>query len=371
MILDDVQSNVEMRRMWDLLESEAPESAFLLSREYPEIRRPDMGYGIFVLDDENSILSRAVELMGKLDLDASHFERSDDTSRFDKALAVLDQREFATTFPDAFVDDCKAVTQNTLYALAKSFVSGDGDIVDFSAFLGASTFALSEGLAANDDVAVKQARIHAFDGFEFTSPPAEKYIQGRVPLSGSTLALFYENVAERAELINACPKSLSTVRWCGRPIELLSGGKTPSPYINAHLMAEFVPSMMTGKSVLVSPEILSAHRHFPAYIFAYLSDHFDIIDVRNNDVIAGYRKLIPQEKINRIIENRFTPDERLDLVLDLAEKVSDRHFAPTFLIQAGRLALSSHTLLNQVNWLDLLIIVKNHLRKSYSLMQLD
>lgn len=337
-ILDDVQTNDEMRRFWDLLEAEEP-LAFLLSRDFPHIRRPDMGYGIIWTEDTGRFMGSVRRLMEKLGLDTSRLGAGFDPDRFRKVKGLGSSVAYTKLCPRAPTTDSNAAELGTLMALAQTAYRGDGDIVDMGCFLGATTRALAEGLQRNTTVSSKFARITALDRFVFDAPSLEKSVAGRAALGETVLPVFYDAIAGHTEKINVVPFPTNTVRWCGRPIELMVAGAVRSPQINAHIIAEFVPKMMPGKSILVHRELLRHYRPFATYQFAYLADHFELIEVIGSAAVLGYKKPIPPDKVLRIVENRFSSEERVALVEDYIAGIADPVMKWAFQAQAAWVAL--------------------------------
>ena len=314
LILDDVQANDSMRSLWTLLEEMEPDMAFLISRDYPEIRRPDMGYGIIYLPGTDSLLERCEEMMDRLDLDSSGLWRVEDESLLaragDAGTGVYYQRRAS----DGRFREGNRIDLSTCYDLACDHYQGRGDIVEFGSLVGPTTRALAKGLANNQRVEQKQARITTCGDFTYNLDSQKNAIADRVPFGASTLPIVTDAVSAHLDLVNIVDMASNRVRWCGRPIELLVLAGIHTPQINAHTLAEFVPHMPVGESIIYHREYARPYRPWVSFVYAYLKDNFQILKYLNGAAILRYTKAVSKSDISKIVENRFTTDERVELI---------------------------------------------------------
>lgn len=351
LILDDVQTTPEMRRFWNLLEYEEPEAAFLVSREFPHIRRPEMGFGVIDITRTRDLMGRSRELMHELGLNTDDLQSLSGHLYFEAAQKAGADASYRRAVPGAPVAGSTTQELSTLFDLARDVYTGAGDIVDLGSFLGASTRALCEGLAQNEKLsAPPHARIMACDRFIHDIPALERHVEGRVALGESVLPIFFDNIADHAETVNVVPIEPNTVRWCGRPVEFLIAGALRTRQSFAHAVAEFVPWMLPDSSLLVALEITVPYRPWIPYIMGYLADHFEILSMHGGVGVMSYHKPVPRSKIERIVEDRFSFEERVKYALTLADRQPDPSIRWDLQAQGAVLAqkYGQHTLLTDI-----------------------
>lgn len=324
LILDDVQSNLSMVELWNKIEEVQSKNAFLISDDYPEIRSPDFGYGLIDVSKPRNLLQRAETLMTKLHGDASGFSLLDDLKTRKRLEDAVVLSGYVDEHPESNTTGATDGDLSLGHSLASRFYTGTGDIVELGAGPGAMTRALAEGLDENIRVPMKYARITAHDRFSADKP--------------SALEDFFENIKAHTAKINVVDMLLNTAHWSGRPIEILVAGALRSPYINAHLYAEFSKAMLPGQSVLVIRDMFAPYRLWSATVFAWLGDHFDLVATNGTTAVAIFKSPIPPQMLRRVTENRFTPKERMEQVAAFGRGLDNQLHGFDFIMQAAWLA---------------------------------
>lgn len=346
LILDDIQTTEEMRKFWDILEEIEPEMSFLLSREFPHMRKPEMGYGIVCLEGTNELLARVPEIMERLGLRTEHLSTNEASERYKAVPELRKTANYSKEFPDNAIGTSNKAQLSTLFGLTRDMYTGEGDIVDIGPFTGATTLAMAEGLAQNDRAGSKIGRITACDRFLFDQANYKRYVGETTELNYSVLPQFAEATARHCAQINVVEMQMNVARWCGRPIEQLVLGMARTPQINAHVLAEYTPYMLPGRSLLVQREFTLPYRHWLTYVHAFLADHFELIDLYNHTAVFVYKKAIPPSKMMRVLDNKFDVAERARLVEDYGRSLDDAAMKFDVLAQAVSIA-TKHDELDQ------------------------
>jgi hypothetical protein len=323
LVLDDISANESMRSLWDAIQAAAPDHSFLISAEFPHIRDPRYGYAIVDLAGSDNLPGRAAELMESLGLDASVLDTTAPGERFAAIAAGLSPEPYKTVAAGAPSTAGNIDVLTLLHELARNHLDPHGDIVDLGVGPGHTTRALAEGLRGNGNVSDPRRRIHAFDPFD----------------EEGAADTFFASIEPTSALVNSCAISLNIAQWCGRPLSLMVANGVRTPQIQGRVLESFVPSMMAGSSLLVLTEGLAPFRLFLAYVTAYLSDHFRVLHTQGSIVVLGYVRPVPDHKVARVVENRFSPQERVDLVADFARSLDDQHMQRSYLVPATYLAL--------------------------------
>jgi predicted O-methyltransferase YrrM len=322
-ILDDVQTNDAMRGFWADIEREFDESALLISRDYPHMRNPEMGYGIIHVPSCRDFAATVERLLGS----ASGSPARDRTASLSYADLGTRLRSagggYSKAYPEKPRDESSDRELDALFAIARDFCTGAGDIVETGGLLGATTHALCHGLAANDRVPVKTARITSVDHFVNDSPAFERLFAGRVPAGGSSMPVFVEAIEPYRDHLNIVDRPLNIFRWCGRPIEVLVLGSQRTPQAFAASISEFGPYLAPGRSVVVMRDIRKTTRPWVAYGTASLADHLELIDAGVGVAVYGVVSPFAPWKVARIIQNDFSHGERVALVRSLAAPLAD------------------------------------------------
>jgi predicted O-methyltransferase YrrM len=321
LILDDIQLSESMRSLWTVLDDIAPDSTYLISDDYPEIRDPKYGFAIIDLDTAD-LAGRGPELMERLGFDPQVLDQSSPGQRFVE-VAEASPEPYQQVHPGAPVAAASSLDSLSLvHELAWNHIDPRGDIVEFGADRGEFTHALAVGLEANRLVGDARSRVHAYE-------PA-----------GEALDELYSAIGPHSSVVNVYPMPLHVARWCGRPISLLVTGTVRAPRAQARLLEEFVPWLMVGSSVIVMRDVFAPWRAFQAFFVALFSTQLRLLRVSHSAIVLGYEQPIDDELVRRVVEGRFSAAERADVVHEYSRSLSG-DARTMFHAQATRLALGS------------------------------
>ncbi len=142
-----------------------------------------------------------------------------------------------------------------LYVLARDYVRG-GAIIDAGCFLGGSTRALAAGVAENRRL--RRGRpIHTYDLFAMDPSFPRDYPGLVADIAGdSTRPRFEEVVGPLLRHVEVHEGDICEERWTGGAIELLFIDVCKSWAINDHVVREFFPALVPGRSVVVQQDLI-------------------------------------------------------------------------------------------------------------------
>ena len=337
-ILDDVQTNDAMRTFWDLVEQEAPEASFLISRDFPRMRKPEMGYGIIFAAGAHNLMARCGELIERLGLASTASQLNIDVQALKQSL-VNAGKTYTDENKELSLDESSVAEIGLLYTIARDHYTGAGDIVETGSFLGATSRALCDGLHQNERVELKIARVNCFDHFVHESQNYEKYVKGRVQPGASMLPVFAETLAGHLEKVNIFDVSLRTYRWSGRPIELLVLGSQRTPQAVAAAAKEFFPFLAPGRSFVLARDFRSPFRPWAAYGMLSVANHFELVLSVGSFALFLCKSPVPSWSLTRLVQNDFSINERIDLLRSFAlAPDQDQKLAVDLLASAGAIA---------------------------------
>lgn len=183
-----------------------------------------------------------------------------------------------------------------LYALAKDWYKGAGEIIDAGPLLGLSTYAMAQGVAQNKKVAIKSHRIHSFD--LFLSFDMGWHVDGCGPGTGSVFDRFLEINRERLEFISISPGDLLHMQWNAKPIELMFIDVAKTWNLNAWILRNWFPALIPGQSMIVQQDYIYFHQYWVAITMAWLEEYFERCEeVWGASVLFRNLRSIPAEKL--------------------------------------------------------------------------
>jgi len=211
-----------------------------------------------------------------------------------------------------------------LHWLAREYYRGDGEIVDAGCLLGGSTCALASGLLANPGVTNKAQRIHSYDLFRFCDgfrghvlPQDAPYQQG-----DDLLPLFRRNTIQYEPMLKVEPGDICRKKWSGQPIEIFFIDVAKSWGIHNHLMREFFPRLIPGRSIVVHQDYFHWGCWWIHLTMQYLSSYFEVVHNPWGSTLS-FRLLrsIPEKILHRNWSKQFDAAVTAELM--------DRAIAPT------------------------------------------
>jgi predicted O-methyltransferase YrrM len=210
-----------------------------------------------------------------------------------------------------------------LYWLARYNFTGDGSIIDAGAFIGASAFCLAAGAAGNPNISAKPV-IHSYDLFV----ALDQYVADSISRDIRPLALgqpyidiFNAQNAEHLDSIKTYSGDFLNHLWDKTPIEILFIDIAKTQELNSHILREFFPYLIPGKSIVVQQDFYHVWHPYIHVTMEYLSDYFEVIDqhVLHQSRVYRLTRKIPQEEIDRLARYDFSLEERNTLLKRSAE----------------------------------------------------
>ena len=217
-----------------------------------------------------------------------------------------------------------------LYHLGRDFADGSGAIVDLGAFCGASALCLAAGVRDNPQA---KPRIHSYDQFVAGDPYTVQYLNDQfgqnLTLGGSFEAIYREAIKDFADFIDVHPGDITKEVWNAEDkIDVLFIDLAKSPEIQGHVLEQFLPALVPGRSIVVQQDFYHPSTPWIPVVMGYLEEYFSVVDPRR-DWSAVYRleKPIPGNVLTRAIAYDFTKaEEREYLVKAFERNGEDKHF---------------------------------------------
>jgi len=184
-----------------------------------------------------------------------------------------------------------------LYALAKDWYTGAGEMIDGGPLLGLSTYAMARGLAENQRPVSTRRRIYSFD--LFLARDMGWHAEGSDSGTGSVLDRFVEINREYLDSISISAGDLLDMGWDGKPIEVLFIDVAKSWDLNAWTLRNWYPALIPGQSMVVHQDYVYFNQYWVALTMAWLSEYFERCEeVFGATVCFLNRSPIPAEKLN-------------------------------------------------------------------------
>lgn len=204
--------------------------------------------------------------------------------------------------------------------LARNCATGEGTIVDAGAFVGASTLCFASGAAAAGLTDFQGGKlIHAYDYFAAIDAYVAEAIAKKfrpIERGESYLDVFELQTAKYAALIEAHPGDFMQQRWSGAPVDILFIDVAKRAWLNSHAIAEFFPSLVPGRSIVVHQDYYHCWHPYIHIGMEFFGDAFELVDelVPFQSRVWRLVERLPPEKIARMTAYDLGPDERLALL---------------------------------------------------------
>jgi hypothetical protein len=181
-----------------------------------------------------------------------------------------------------------------LHWIARHCLTGEGCVVDLGPLAGGSTHALCSGLALNP--AAGRTRVHSYDLWRLF-PGWKAFFPGEHLEIGDDLhPSFTRNLLAFGEKIVSYPGDLRAHRWGGDPIEILFIDAAKAEDSWTHILREFIPSCVPGKSLVVHQDWVCAECPWIHLTTARLSEYFVPVDSPDGATAAFLlRRPIPRD----------------------------------------------------------------------------
>lgn len=180
-----------------------------------------------------------------------------------------------------------ASERKLLVALARDHYRGLGAVIDGGSFFGSSAVALASGLKDNpghaslDVTGFPGAKpIHAYELGVLPAPkgarepPVRTFGNIVYRMGDSFLPILETNIAPDRDLIDLHVGDLNDYAWDGSPIELCFLDVCKTIRLNAHVAAQFYPSLIPGASLLVNQDFFFDRLPWIKVTMGYLAEYF-------------------------------------------------------------------------------------------------
>lgn len=185
--------------------------------------------------------------------------------------------------------------------VCRCLYSGGGAIVDVGSFLGGSTVAIVDGLLQNPCFDPLTHRVHSYDLFQLL-PPLRAYGAWASQLGEgcSFLKDFERNLGDRLPLVSVHAGDLLQEVWNDEPIEIAFIDVAKTLELNSHVIQQFFPSLIPGKSILIQQDLQYPGYPWLTVCMFVLRDYFSVIDTLPcNSVVYRLEKAIPKAMLEQ------------------------------------------------------------------------
>jgi hypothetical protein len=209
-----------------------------------------------------------------------------------------------------------------LHWLARDYFTGAGRIVDGGSFLGGSTAALASGLAARAD-GPRGAAIASYDLFrveEYTLAQFAAFLPD--PTVGASFRpVFDANIAPWARHVEVREGDACAIGWSGEPIEVLFLDIVKTWQVNDLVLAQFLPCLMPGRSVIVQQDYLWGSCHWIHLTMELLDGSVERLDaMANGSVVYLLTAPVPPDLIGARLAELLEPDRQRQLMNRAVER---------------------------------------------------
>jgi hypothetical protein len=209
-----------------------------------------------------------------------------------------------------------------LFQLCAFTVTGAGEVVDLGAGAGGSTLAMAAGLRVNSTF---DRTLRAFDYFRTGKGTfASKKFHHNPEDTGSFLEDFEDNLSAYSDLIkvhsgNICRMDLGEVG----PIELLHVDIAKTAGTFSCVVRDFFPRLILD-SVVLHQDFAGPRLPWLHYSTAALLPYIELFDSPVRSTLP-FRlvKPIPETLIKRLVDDDFTPRQKISLIDQMQRRVAD------------------------------------------------
>jgi len=144
------------------------------------------------------------------------------------------------------------------FHLARDYYVGQGTIVDAGSFLGRSAMCFAAGMRANPGFDAGRDRIHCFDNFichdDNSIDHVKRGLGAQVKVGQSMRDLFDRQVEPARDLLVVHDGDFLRRHWEHGPIEILMVDIAKSADLGRHVVQEFFPALLPGRSVVIQQD---------------------------------------------------------------------------------------------------------------------
>jgi hypothetical protein len=202
--------------------------------------------------------------------------------------------------------------QQWLREYAACHYQGLGAIVDLGCFLGATTIAMTEGLALNRSA--KSKRIHAYDLFIWDEGHEawvrRRGMEGLYSVGASFLPEFLRRTQKWRDYIVAHEDDLMQARWERGRIEFLFIDAMKSPDLATAIALNFFPHLVPANSFLAHQDFPHCSTPWIHLLMFRLRDYFSfVVDLPESSVFRLEREIEPQALSGELSPTAASPAE--------------------------------------------------------------
>ena len=211
--------------------------------------------------------------------------------------------------------------QRMLYYLAREHYSGAGALLDMGAFLGGSPVCFAAGLR---DQGVSERVLHSFDLFRPGPFELERYFANTPPPDNSTRPIFDANLRDYFDLLVVHEGDLLHERWSSdQPIEILFVDSAKSFRTWDHIVREFFPALLAGRSLVILQDYLwGTTGPWHHVVMEFLASHFDyVIDTDRNSAVFRLTSPLSAGELEAAQWEQIPQDLRLELMQQAIDRM--------------------------------------------------
>ena len=211
-----------------------------------------------------------------------------------------------------------------LYWATREDFTGQGQVVDAGAFLGASAYALARGIADRGDGKTPgPIWVHSYDYFSVVDDYVGAFIANQIrPVESgdSYLDLFRQQLGTLADRVRPYAGDMRTHDWEGSPIEILFIDIAKTKELNSHILRQFFPRLIPGRSIVIQQDFYHAWHPYIHVTMQVLKKYFEIIDPDCPYQSRVYRSVgaIPADELERAARYDYDPEQCYRLLAELA-----------------------------------------------------
>jgi len=164
-----------------------------------------------------------------------------------------------------------------LYWLAKDYFSNTGLVIDLGPLAGGSTYALALGLSENRHK-FSWPLIHSYDLWEFYQDWGRFFPGKQFAHLADIQGAFLENLGSLRRWVVPHKGDICKATWTGEAIEILFIDIAKTPEAMEHIVNEFYPSLIPGKSIVVHQDFICPECPWIHATQEYLSNYFELVD---------------------------------------------------------------------------------------------
>lgn len=234
-----------------------------------------------------------------------------------------------------------------LHWICKEYFSGKGAIVDMGPLAGGSTYAMASGLELNQTVDSVQKKIFSFDLWQH-------YKEWDVFFPGESLSeaqdiypLFEKNLKKYKTYVTGHKGDVCDYSWNQTPIELLFIDIAKTPEILNHIVTEFFPYLIPGKSIIIHQDFITVDTPWIHLYMKKMSSCFEYIDSPNGGTVAFlYKDDVRKKRYESDFFDTISPNDAQNFFEEIK---SDMQWG------AGQIAISYIHFLSYRGFYDLAI----------------